>query len=269
MSTGRARYRSRTSSRGSRRLTRTSRRSRRWRRWFPSPARSAVDPPCTSSARSSPRSPPRSSSLAARWPRRTRCPPPSSSSRRLRGISSGRWLCTDPRVSAAGSRTWRTSTNSPWSPPWSGSTAARRSPSSAPRSALVEPRGRLAESAPSVPSRRRTREATDSSAEHPRRFAGRVPSRLEPTTGPRGRRADRCLPRRTRRATSSRRHPRRPREPTSSPPPRFPSSACGFTRLQRERGGRRRRSRFPSSTRVPTRVSWRFESTMSYASRRL
>ena len=140
--------------------------------------------------------------------------------------SSGRWLCTDPRVSAACSRTWRTSTNSPWSPPSSESTAARRSPSSAPRSARVEPRGRLAESARSVPSRRRTREATGSSAEHPRRFAGRVPSRLEHTTGPRGRRAARCS-RRTRRAASSRRHPRRPREPTS--PPRFPSSACGFT----------------------------------------
>mmetsp|Transcript_14765 Transcript_14765/g.60271 ORF Transcript_14765/g.60271 Transcript_14765/m.60271 type:complete len:470 (+) Transcript_14765:2307-3716(+) len=257
MSTGGARHRSRTSSRGSRRLTRTSRRSRRWRRWFPLRARSAADPPCTSSARSSPRSPPRSSSLAARWPRRTRCPPLWSSLRRPRGVISGRWLCTDPRVSAAGSRTSRTSTNSPRSPPSSESTAARRSPSSAPRSARVETRGRLAESARSVPSRRRTREVTGSSAERPRRFPGRVPSRREPTTGRRGRRVARCS-RRTRRGASSLRPPRRPREPTSSPP-RFPSSACGFTRLNLAVSSRRR---FPLSTRVPTRVSRLFESTI-------
>ena len=221
--------------------------------------------PCTSSARSSPRSPPRSSSLAARWPRRTPYPPPSSSSRRPRVRSSGRWLCTDPRVSAACSRTWRTSMKvpSPWSPPSSEPTAARRSPSSAPRSARVEPRGRLAESARSVPSRRRTREATGSSAGRPRRSSERAPSRLEPTTGPRGRRAARCS-RRTRRAAFSRRHPRLPREPTSQTP-RFPSSACGFT-YERMRG---RRLGFPLSTAVPTRVSWLFESTIHQLRRRL
>ena len=50
-------------------------------------------------------------------------------------------------------------------------------------------------------------------------------------------------------------------------PKRFPSSACGFTASE----GARRTSPSPvsSSTRVPTRVSLRFESTMSYASRRL
>ena len=262
MSTGPARYRSRTSFRGSRRLTRTSRRSRRWRRWFPLPARSAVDPRCTASARSS-----RAASsfiefggamaLARRILRR----------RHRRGApvrSSGRWLCTDPRVSAACSRTWRMSMKVPSpSPPSSEPTAARRSPSSAPRSARVEPRGRLAESARSVPSRRRTREATGSSAGRPRRSSERAPSRLEHTTGPRGRRAARCS-RRTRRAAFSRRHPRLPREPTSQTP-RFPSSACGFT-YERMRG---RRLGFPLSTAVPTRVSWLFESTIHQLRRRL
>ena len=229
------------------------------------PARSAVDPRCTSSARSSPRSPPRSSSLAARWPRRTSYPPPSSSSRRPRVRSSGRWLCTDPRVSAACSRTWRMSMKvpSPWSPPSSEPTAARRSPSSAPRSARVEPRGRLAESARSVPSRRRTREATGSSAGRPRRSSGTRTVAAGTHDGSAWTAGGSLL------ATHAPRDvfaspPATPWEPTSQTP-RFPSSACGFT-YERMRG---RRLGFPLSTAVPTRVSWLFESTIHQLRRRL